>query len=257
MLALIRRPEDLGKHDTATRLKQRIGQVVRYAISTGRAERDPTADLKGALKVVKTKHHASITDRKQVGGLLRAIDGYHGHYSTSIALKLAPMVFVRPGELRHAEWSEFDLEHAEWRIPGPRMKMKTPHIVPLSKQAVSLLQELRAVTGNGKYVFPSVRTRARPMSENTVNGALRRLGFTTNDMTGHGFRSTASTLLNEMGWNRDWIERQLAHQERDNIRAAYNYAEWLPERRKMMQAWSDMLDALRDGAKILPLRVTA
>jgi len=257
VLALVRRPEGLGKHDTAIRLKQRIGQVVRYAISTGRAERDPTGDLRGALKVTKPQHRAAITDRKQVGELLRAIKGYQGHFTTAIALQLAPLVFVRPGELRHAEWKEIDWEHAEWRIPAGRMKMKTPHIVPLSRQALALLDELQPVTGSGKLIFPSVRSRTRPMSENTVNAALRRLGYAKEEMTGHGFRSTASTILNEMGWNRDWIERQLAHQERDGVRAAYNYAEWLPERAKMMQAWADMVDALRDGGKVMKLRAIA
>jgi len=166
------------------------------------------------------------------------------------------LTFVRPGELRHAEWEEINLDTAEWRIPGAKMKMRQQHIVPLSKQAVRILQDLHPLTGSGRYLFPSVRTAARPMSENTVNGALRRLGYAKDEMTGHGFRSMASTLLNEMGWNRDAIERQLAHAERNSIRAAYNFAEFLPERRKMMQGWADYLDKLRAGAKVSYLHVS-
>jgi integrase len=180
--------------------------------------------------------------------LLRAIDGYRGSDVTRYALQLAPLVFVRPGELRKAEWSEIDLEAGEWRIPAERMKMKTKHIVPLSSQAVAILRALQPLTGKGHYVFPGARSRERCMSENTVNGALRRLGWSGSEMTGHGFRSMASTLLNEQGWNRDAIERQLAHTERNSIRAAYNYAEHLPERRRMMQAWSDYLVRLKEGA---------
>jgi integrase len=185
---------------------------------------------------------------------LRAIEGYTGYFATRTALKLAPLVFVRPGELRTAEWADFNLDKAEWRIPAERMKMRTPHIVPLSRQALAVLQELRPLSGKGRLLFPSVRTRERPMSENTVNAALRRMGFDRDTMTGHGFRSMASTLLNEQGWHRDAIERQLAHAERDAVRAAYNYAEHLPERRKMMQAWADYLDVLRDSpGKVVPI----
>ena len=194
---------------------------------------------------VQKKHHASIVDPIAVGELLRAIDGYKGHLVTRCALQLAPLVFVRPGELRRAEWSEIDLEKAEWRIPAAKMKMGSPHIVPLSQQALTVLNEIKPLTGGGTYVFPSVRSRQRPMSENTVNAALRRLGYTKEQMTGHGFRSMASTLLNEQGWHHDAIERQLAHAERNGVRAAYNYAEHLPERRKMMQAWADCLDGLK------------
>ena len=164
------------------------------------------------------------------------------------------MVFVRPKELRSAEWSEFDLDNAEWRIPAHKMKMRVLHIVPLSKQAIAILNELKPLTGSGQYLFPSNRTKTRPMSDNTINGALRRLGYTKEEMTGHGFRSMASTILNEQGWNRDAIERQLAHSERDGVRAAYNYAEYLPERKKMMQAWSDYLDGLAAGADVIPIR---
>ena len=256
LLSVVRRIESRGAVETAHRALQNCSQVFRYAVATGRAERDPSADLRGALPPSKEKHHASLTDSKAVAELLRAIDGYQGSFVTLCALRLAPMLFVRPGELRHAEWREIDLDAAEWRIPGPKMKMKEQHIVPLSRQAVEVLRELHPLTGSGKYVFPSVRTPARPMSENTVNAALRRMGYTKEEMTGHGFRSMASTILNEEGWNRDAIERQLAHAERNSIRAAYNFAEFLPERRKMMQAWADLLDGLKAGAKVIPIHQT-
>jgi integrase len=230
------------------------GQIFRYAVATGRAERDPSGDLRGALPPVNSKHYASITDTRAIGALLRAIDGYQGHFVTRCALQLAPLVFVRPGELRAAEWSEVNLDSAEWRIPAARMKMRTTHIVPLSHQAVAILRELYPLTGRGKYVFPSLRTGERPMSENTVNAALRCLGYDNSEMTGHGFRSMASTLLNEQGWHHDAIERQLAHAERDAVRAAYNYAEHLPERKRMVQAWADYLDGLREGGNVTPLR---
>lgn len=256
LLAVIRRIEARGAVETAHRALQNCGQIFRYAVACGRAERDPSGDLRGALPPSEEKHHASLTDPKAVAALLRDLDAYEGSFVTRCALRLAPLVFVRPGELRHAEWSEIDLDHAEWRIPAEKMKARTMHIVPLSKQAVEILRELHALTGQGKYLFPSVRTGARPMSENTVNAALRRLGYSKDEMTGHGFRSMASTILNEQGWNRDAIERQLAHAERNSVRAAYNYAEFLPERRKMMQSWSDYLDALRSGAKVIPLRTS-
>ncbi len=255
LLTVLRRIESRGAIDTAHRAHQNCGQVIRYAVATGRATRDPSGDLRGAIPPVRSRHHASITDTKSVGDLLRDIIGYQGFFVTKCALQLAPLLFVRPGELRKAEWSEFELDNAEWRIPAHKMKMRAMHIVPLSKQAVAILRDLRALTGQGKYVFPGLRSSDRPMSENTVNAALRRLGYAVGDMTGHGFRSMASTLLNEQGWNRDAIERQLAHAERDDIRAAYNYAEHLPERRKMMQAWADYLDALKAGAEVIPIRV--
>jgi integrase len=254
LLTVLRRIETRGALETAHRAMQNCGQIFRYAIATGRAERDPSADLRGALPPTKEKHYASITDPKVIGDLLRAIDGYQGYQVTRCALKLAPLVFVRPGELRMAQWSEFNLEAAEWRIPAERMKSRAPHIVPLSSQAITILRELQPLTGSAKYVFPSVRTNSRPMSNNTVNASLRRLGYATTEMTGHGFRSMASTILNEQGWHRDAIERQLAHAERDTVRAAYNYAEHLPERRRMMQAWADYLDGLVNGAHIVPLR---
>jgi len=253
LLAVLRRMESRGILETAHRVHQKCGQIFRYAVATGRAERDPSTDLKGALPPVKVKHHASIIEPQQIGGLLRAIDGYSGSFVTVCALRLAPLVFVRPGELRHAEWQEFDLEKAEWRIPADKMKMPSVHIVPLSKQAIAVIQALMPLTGSGKYLFPSIRTTTRPMSENTVNGALRRLGYTGDEMVGHGFRSMASTILNEQGWNRDAIERQLAHSERDGVRAAYNYAEYLPERKRMMQSWADYLDGLAAGADVISI----
>jgi len=254
LLATLRRIESRGAIETAHRAQQNCSRVFRYAVATGRANRDPTADLRGALTPVKERHHASITDPKRVGELMRAIDGYRGSFITKCALRLAPLVFVRPGELRKAEWVEFDLDGAEWRIPAARMKAREQHIVPLAKQAVAILRELHGLTGEKEHVFPGVRTNGRAMSENTVNAALRRLGYAKDEMTGHGFRSMASTLLNEQGWHRDAIERQLAHAERNNVRAAYNFAEHLPERRKMMQAWADYLDKLALGAKVLPGR---
>ena len=253
LLAVLRRIEARGALDTAHRVHQNCGKVFRYAVATGRAQRDPSGDLRGAIPPAQEHHHPTITEPKQVGELLRAIMGYSGSYITRGALQLAPLVFVRPGELRKAEWCEFDLDQAEWRIPAHKMKMKAVHIVPLSTQAVMILRDLHALTGAGRYVFTGARGNDRHMSENTVNAGLRRLGYAVGDMSGHGFRSMASTLLNEQGWNRDAIERQLAHAERDDIRAAYNYAEHLPERRKMMQAWADYLDKLRAGADVVPL----
>lgn len=255
LLTVARRVESRGALETAHRALQNCGQVFRYAVATGRAERNPVTDLRGALPPPKEKHHASLTDPKAIGALLRAVHGYQGHNVTRCALKLAPLTFVRPGELRRAEWAEIDLEKEEWRIPGEKMKSRMPHIVPLSHQALEVLSELQPLTGSGRYLFPGLRSVSRPMSENTVNGALRRLGYCKEEMTGHGFRSMASTILNEQGWNRDAIERQLAHGERDAVRAAYNYAEHMPERCKMMQQWADYLDALRQGASIARLKL--
>jgi integrase len=245
LLSILRRVEARGVLETAHRLLNYCGSVFRYAVATGRADRDLSSDLRGALPPSIPRHHASVTEPQTVASLLRSIDGYRGANVTKYALQLAPLVFVRPGELRKAEWAEFDLDAAEWRIPPERMKLKTKHIVPLSRQAVAILRELQPLTVKGRFVFPGARSHERPMSENTVNGGLRRLGWSGSEMTGHGFRSMASTLLNEQGWNRDAIERQLAHSERNSIRAAYNYAEFLPERRKMMQAWADFLDSLK------------
>lgn len=253
LLSVIRRIEARGAIAVAHRVLQLCGQVFRYAVASGRADRNPAADLKGALSASKVKHHAALTDIKSVVGLLRAMDDYQGSFVTRSAMRLAALTFVRPGELRHAEWSEIDMEKAEWRIPAEKMKMRSPHIVPLSRQAIEVLKELQPLTGQGRYLFPSERSAARAMSENTILAALRRMGYSKEEMTGHGFRSVASTLLNERGFNRDWIERQLAHTERNSVRAAYNYAEFLAERCRMMQAWADYLDGLKSGARILPL----
>jgi integrase len=254
ILSVLRRLEARGKHETAHRTRQRVSQIFRYAIATGKADGDPTRDLRGALTPIAPRSHPAITDPARVGELLRAIDGYTGDPATIAALKLAPLVFVRPGELRAAEWREFDLEAAEWRIPGERMKMGEPHVVPLSKQALAILRGLQPLTGRGRYLFPSLRTRERPMSENTLGAALRRLGYSKDEMTAHGFRAMASTLLNEQGFPPDVIELQLAHAERNKVRAAYNRAQRLPERRKMMQSWSDYLDGLKSGGNVVPIR---
>lgn len=254
LLAVLHRIENRGAVETAHRIRAMCGQVFRYAIATGRADRDPSADLKGALSPVKHKRMATMTDPKEVGALLRAIADYSGAFVTRCALQLAPLVFVRPGELRQAEWSEIDLEAAEWRIPAHKMKMKCRHIVPLSNQAVIVLRDLKPLTGRSRYVFPSIRSVDRPMSENTVNAALRRMGFEKSEIVGHGFRAMASTILHELGWKSDVIERQLAHAERNKVKAAYNHAQHLPERRKMMQAWADHLDALREGAEVVPFK---
>lgn len=253
LLETLRRIEARGALETAHRALQNCGQVFRYAVATGRADRDPSGDLRGALPPSNKKHHASLTDPKDIAALLRSLDTYSGHHVTRCALKLAPLVFVRPGELRHAEWSEIDFEAAEWRIPAAKMKMREKHIVPLSRQAVAVLREIQPLTGAGRYVFPSARSKARPMSENAVTAALRRMGYTSDEMTGHGFRSLACTLLNEMGWHKDAIERQMAHAERNSVRAAYNFAEHLPERRRMMASWADYLDQLKAGGKVIPL----
>lgn len=254
VLRLLQRIEERGAHETAHRTKQRCGQVFRYAIATHRATRDPTADLRGALTPAKVTHRAAVTDPAKVGELLRAIDGYTGSFVVRSALKLAPLVFARPGELRQAEWSEIDLDGALWRIPAGKMKMREEHTIPLPSQAIAVLRELQPLTGNGQYVFPSERSRQRPMSDGTINAALRRLGFDKDTMTGHGFRAMASTRLNEMGWSPDVIERQLAHAERNKVRAAYNRAQYLDERKQMMQSWADYLDGLRAGGKIVAIK---
>lgn len=247
LLAMLRRIEARGANETAHRVKDKCGQVFRYAIATGRATRDPSADLRGALHPIVSTSRAAITDPAMMGDLLRALDSYSGQFITRCALRLAPLLFVRPGELRNAEWSELDLDGAVWRIPAGKMKMREAHVVPLAPQAVAILRELEPLTGRGGYVFPSLRTADRPMSENTINAALRRLGFDKGTMTGHGFRAMASTRLNEMGWAPDVIERQLAHAERNKVRAAYNRAQYMAERQTMMAAWADYLDGLRAG----------
>eukprot|EP01037_Dinobryon_pediforme_P006123 gene6123-6197_t len=253
ILGAIRRIESKGKLESARRTLQLASLVFRHAVATARLTSDPTRDLRGALTTPTVKHYGAITDAVRVGDLLRAIDGYEGLGIAKLALQLAPHVFVRPGELRHAEWSEINLDKAEWTIPAHKTKMRKAHQVPLSRQAIALLQEAYAVTGPTGYLFPSVRTRARPMSENTLNGALRRLGYTTDEMTAHGFRAMASTLLNESGkWSPDAIERALAHGDSDRIRAAYHRGAHWQERVDMAQWWSDYLDTLRKGAEILP-----
>jgi integrase len=259
ILAVLRRLESRGKHETAHRTKQRISQVIRYAIATGRAVYDPAADLRGALTPIASRNHPAITEPARVGELLRAIDAYEGDPATVAALKLAPLLFVRPGELRAAEWSEFCLDGAEpeWRIPAARMKMGEQHIVPLAAQAVAILRELQPLTGAGRYLFPSMRSRERPISENTLGAALRRMGYSKDEMTAHGFRAMASTLLNEQGFPPDVIELQLAHAERNKVRAAYNRAQRLTERRQMMQAWADYLGGLKVGGNVVPIRRAA
>jgi integrase len=262
LLAVLRRVEARGSLIVAKRLRQIAGQIFRYAVATGRAERDPSADLRGALKSPGAeRHHAALTTPAEVGALMRAIDGYQGQFVTRCALTLSPLLFVRPGELRAAEWPEFDLEAGEWRIPASKMKMRQAHIVPLSTQAIAVLKELIPLTGQGiagkpeapRYLFPGARTRTRPMSNNTVNAALRRIGYTGGQMTAHGFRATARTLLAEQGWQPDAIERQLAHKASGPLGAAYDRAQYLSERRRMMQAWADYLDALKRGAEVIPL----
>jgi integrase len=254
LLAALRKLEARGKIETAHRTKQSASQIFRYAIATGRAEHDPAGDLRGALTSLEVEHRAAITEPKRVGELLRAIEDYIGQPSTHYALKLAPYVFLRPGELRGAEWAEFDLDNAEWRIPAERMKMRDAHYVPLASQAVAILREVQPLTGSGCFVFPSLRTNTRPISEGTLNAAIRRVGFSKEEMTGHGFRTMASTLLNEQGWHPDLIELQLAHAERNKVRAAYNRAQRLDERRKMMQAYADYLDGLKAGGNVVPIR---
>jgi integrase len=249
LLGALRAVEAKGRHDTAHRCRSLAGRVIRYAIATGRAKRDPSADLRDALVTVRATHHAALTTPKDVGRLMAAIDGYAGFPSVMNALRLAPLVFVRPGELRGAEWSEFDLRFAEWRIPAARMKMGQDHIVPLSRQAIAILREQQAISAGGQHVFPSVRGDSRPISNNTLNVALRALGYEKGEMTGHGFRTTASTLLHELGFNSDVIERQLAHTEGNKTKAAYNRAAHLPDRKKMMQEWADYLDKLAKDAK--------
>lgn len=258
LLAVLRRMEERGVLESAHRVRTICGQVFRYAIATGRAERDIAADLRGALASPKKKHLAAITDPTKVADLLRAIDGLEGSFVVKSALRLAALVFVRPGELRKAEWSEIDLEAAEWNIPAEKMKMKQPHLVPLSAQAVAILRELHPLTGSGRYVFPCTRSVTRPMSDMALSAALRRLGYAQGEMTPHGFRAMARTILDEVLQCRpDFIEHQLAHAVRDPNGRAYNRTAHLAERRKMMQTWADYLDGLKTGAKVIPLRGNA
>lgn len=254
ILAVLRRIEADGHNETCHRVKQRISQVFRYAVATGRADNDPTGALRGALAPVKATNRAAIIDPKGVGDLLRAIGAYSGAPTTLAALKLAPLLFARPGNLRAMEWTEVDFDVAEWRIPSGKMKMREAHVVPLSKQALAILRGVKPITGHGRYVFPSLLSEERPMSNNTINTALRRLGFDKDTMTGHGFRALASSLLHELGWSPDVIERQLAHAERNKVRAAYHRAQYMAERKKMMQAWADHLDQLRAGGNVVAIK---
>lgn len=252
LLALARRIESKGAIETAHRALQNCGQVFRYAVATGRAERDPTGDLRGALQSVKSTHMAAVTEPHKVAELLRTFDTYQGTLTVRCALQLAPLVFVRPGELRTAEWSDIDLDTAEWRFTAS--KTGTAHIVPLSHQSVAILLEIQALTGDGRFVFPSARTGERPMSDNAILAAMRRLGIAKDEMSGHGFRAMARTILDEvLGYRPDLIEHQLAHAVRDPNGRAYNRTAHLPERRKMMQAWADYLDKLKVGAEVIPL----
>ncbi len=258
ILITLRRIESRGASETTQKTKRAIGQVFRYAIATGRATRNPVPDLQGALKPQTVKHFAAITDPSEIAGLLRAADSYTGSFVTRCALQLSFLVMLRPGEVRRAEWSEINLERKEWRIPASKMKMKAEHIVPLSRQAIAIFKEIQPLTGSGKFVFPSVRSNSRCMSENTITGALRRLGYTGQEMTAHGFRAMASTRLNEAHlFHPDAIERQLAHGEQNAVRAAYHRAEYLPERVKMVQWWADYLDTLKAGGNVVPFQKEA
>ncbi len=256
LLAVIQRIEKRGALETAHRALGNCSQVFRYAVATGRAERDPTGDLRGALPPARGEHFSAVTDPKQVAEILRAMDGYEGTLTVRCALRLASLVFVRPGELRKAEWADFDFDAAEWRYMVT--KTDTQHIVPLSRQAVEILQELKPLTGRGKYVFPGARSNGRPMSDNAILAAMRRMGIDKEEMSGHGFRAMARTILDEvLGVRPDFIEHQLAHAVRDPNGRAYNRTAHLPERRKMMQDWSDYLDKIKAGAEVIPLRQRA
>lgn len=255
LLMVLKRLESRGVLETAHRVRGICSRIFRYAIATGRCERDPAADLIGAIPPASKKHLATITDPKKIAVLMRDIRDYWGNFVVKCALQFSPLVFQRPGEIRHAEWADIDFDNAEWRIPDHKMKEKGRgvHIVPLSTQAVAILKEVQQVTGDGKYIFPSNTSKTRPMSENTINQALRRLGYGKDEMTAHGFRSMASTILNEQGWSSDAIERQLAHVEASEVRRAYNHAKHLPERKRMMQAWADYLDGLASGADVIAI----
>jgi len=254
VIAAIEPIEGTGQLETLRRVRRIASKIFQFAIIKGSAKYNPAAGLSDVFKKPERQNFAYITDPKKAGELLRAIEGYSGTFSVKCALQLAPYLFVRPGELRHAEWIEIDLEAAQWRIPAEKMKMKRMHLVPLSRQVVAILRDLKRLTGRGKYVFPSVRSAIRPMSDNTINAALRRMGFEKDEMTGHGFRSMASTILHEQGWKSAIVEAQLAHGKANKVAAAYNHAEHLPERVKMMQHWADYLDGLRTGADVIPIK---
>jgi len=253
ILTVLRRIEARGAPETAHRALSNCGQVFRYAVASGRAARDPSGDLRGALSRVKKSHFAAKTDPKEVAEILRALDGYEGTLTVRCALRLAPLVFVRPGELRRAEWADIDLEGKQWRFTVT--KTNTPHIVPLSRQAMEILRELYPLTGSGRFVFPGARSNVRPMSDNAILAAMRRSGIDKDEMSGHGFRAVARTILDEvLGVRPDYIEHQLAHAVRDPNGRAYNRTAHLPERRKMMQQWADYLDKLKAGAEVIPIR---
>lgn len=257
IISLLKGIEARGKIETAKRIKIYCGQIFRYALNHDWVESNPTADLKigDILAKAVEKHHAAITDPKQVAELLRAIDAYTGTFVVKCALQLAPLVFVRPGELQKAEWAELDLDAAEWNIPASRMKTKQHHLVPLASQAIAILRELHKLTGDGKYLFPSLRSSKRPMSNVAMLAAFRRMGFEKEEMTTHGFRAMARTILDEVLQVRpDFIEHQLAHAVKDPLGRAYNRTSHLAERRKMMQLWADYLDGLKTGAMVIPLR---
>jgi len=252
VLAVLRKIEATGAYESARRMRSVLSRVFRYGVATVRCDKDVAADLRGAIAVPKVKHFAAITRPSEVGALLRAIDGYTGHKVTVMALRLSPHVLLRPGELRQAEWTDIDFEEAIWFVPAERMKMRRPHRVPLSRQVIAMLKELHEHTHWWKYLFPCLGKPRKPMSENAVNQGLRKLGYKTDQMTAHGFRAMAATLLNEMGeWNPDAIERQLAHVDTNQVRRAYARGEYWDERVAMMQRWSDYLDQLRDGGKVL------
>ncbi len=254
LLAVLRKTESRGALETTHRAKQVAGQIFRYAVATGRAQRDPTHDLKGALASPIVKHHPAITDPKEVAKLMRAIDDFRGTPTVKAALQLSPLLFCRPGELRHMEWAEIDWEQERWEIPADKMKLRLPHIVPLCRQAFDILREIQPITGRGKYVFPSARGASRPLSENGVRTALRTLGFANEVMTPHGFRAMARTILDEvLSYRVDWIEHQLAHAVKDANGRAYNRTSHLPERKKMMQGWADYLDSLKTSSNVIPV----
>ena len=257
VLRVLKKVEARGRLETAKRLRATIGQVFRFAVATGRADIDPTASLRGAIASPVVQHRAAIVEAKAFGGLLRAIASYEGAPETKAALELSALTFARPGEVRAAEWSEIDLDGAVWSIPAAKMKMRRPHRIPLAPRAVTLLREIHRITGNGRFVFPSNRSRERCMSENTINAALRRLGFTKDEMTAHGFRSAASSMLNECGmWNADAIERQLAHVDNDSVRRAYARADYWDERVRIMDWWAGRCREMEAGGTILLLRAT-
>ncbi|RJP48783.1 MAG: DUF4102 domain-containing protein [Anaerolineaceae bacterium] len=258
MLELLQRIEKRGARETLRKVKIICSSVFRYAVGTGRAHRDPTVDLRGAFAPAVTKHFPAITDPKELAGVLRTIDGYGGSFPVRCALQLTPMLFVRPGELRHAEWPEFNFTEKIWLIPAAKMKMDQDHIVPLPDQAISIIKELKPLTGSCKYLFPSCRSNSTPMSANTVNAAFRALGYDKDQVTAHGFRATARTILDEVLYVRvEYIEHQLSHKVKDANGRAYNRTTHLEERRKMMQLWADYLDGLKAGAKVLPFKRTS